>query len=116
VIRDLVRRYSQARPLHLVLDNLNTHKPESLRETFGKDVAQLLKRIAWHFTPKYASWLYMAEIELSVLTQQCLSRHIPTIGHVRWETAAWTRQRNRAKARLAWRFKVHDARRVFPEL
>jgi transposase len=116
VIRELVKRYPRARKIHLVLDNLNTHKPASLVETFGKKAAQILKRIEWHFTPKHASWLNMAEIELSVLTKQCLSRRIPTLAQLQRETAAWTRRRNRAKARIEWKFKVHDARRAFPEL
>lgn len=116
VIRDLVRRSPRARTIHLVLDNLNTHKPEALIETFGKDAARLLKRIAGHFTPQHASWLNMAEIELSVLTKQCWSRRIPAIEQLQHETATWVRRRNRAKARIEWKFKVHDARRVFPEL
>lgn len=116
VIRDLVRRSPRARTIHLVLDNLNTHKPEALIETFGKDAARLLKRIAGHFTPQHASWLNMAEIELLVLTKQCWSRRIPAIEQLQRETATWVRRRNRAKARIEWKFKVHDARRVFPEL
>jgi len=116
VIRELVRRYPRARTIHLVLDNLNTHKPESLIETFGPDAARWLQRIKWHFTPKHASWLNMAEIELSVLTKQCLNRRIPTLESLQREVAAWTRRRNHARARIEWKFKVHDARRVFPEL
>jgi len=116
VIRDLLARYPCARTIHLVLDNLNTHKPASLIETFGPNATRLLKRIAWHFTPKHASWLNMAEIELSVLTKQCLSRRIPTLERLQREVSAWTRRRNLAKARIEWKFNVHDARRVFPEL
>ena len=117
VVRDLLKRYPRAKQIHLVLDNLNTHKPESLIETFGiKAATRMLQRIVWHFTPKHASWLNMAEIELSVLTKQCLNRRIPTIEHLQRETAAWQQKRNRTKARIEWKFNVHDAHRVFPEL
>jgi len=117
VVRDLLQRSPRTTKIHLVLDNLNTHKPESLIETFGEKVAtRMLKRIEWHFTPKHASWLNMAEIELSVLTKQCLNRRIPAIERLQRETVAWTRRRNHAKARIEWKFNVHDAHRVFPEL
>lgn len=78
-VRDLLQRYPQARRIHLVLDNLNTHNEKSLVETFGSQQAkQMLRRIEWHHTPKHASWLNMAEIEISVLTKQCLGRRSPT--------------------------------------
>ena len=77
-VRDLARRYPQARWIHLVLDNLNTHNPQSLIRNLRRTIGQrLLKRIVWHYTPKHASWLNMAEIELSVLTKQCLDRRLP---------------------------------------
>ncbi len=117
MVRDLLKGDPLARKIHLLLDNLNTHKPESLIEKFGKPAAtRMLKRIVWHFTPKHASWLNMAEIELSVLTRQCLNRRISTIERLQRENADWTRHRNHAKARIEWKFNVHDAHRVFPEL
>lgn len=116
-VRDLVKRYPHARWIHLVLDNLNTHNPKSLIEAFGKGPARkLLKRLVWHYTPKHASWLNMAEIELSVLTKQCLDRRIPTLEEVQRHLAAWSRDRNRQKITINWTFKRTDARRVFPEL
>lgn len=116
-VRDVAQRYPHARLIHLVLDNLNTHNPTSLIETFGdKHARKLLKRIVWHYTPKHASWLNMAEIELSVLTQQCLDRRIPTLEDVQRHVAAWSRERNRQKINIEWTFKRTDARRVFPEL
>ena len=82
-VRDLLRRYPKARRIHLVLDNLNTHNAKSLTETFDtKQAKQLLQRIEWHHTPKHASWLNMAEIELSVLTCQCLRRRLARIDSV----------------------------------
>lgn len=116
-VRDLVKRYPQARWIHLVLDNLNTHNPQSLIEAFGEGPAKkLLKRIAWHYTPKHASWLNMAEIELSVLTKQCLDRRLPTLEDVQRHAATWSRERNRQKITIDWTFRRADARRVFPEL
>ena len=116
-VRDLLRRYPQARRIHLVLDNLNTHNEKSLIETFdAKQAKHLLRRIAWHHTPKHASWLNMAEIEISVLTKQCLGRRLATLQNVQREVAIWSRDRNRRKATITWTFKRSDARRVFPEL
>jgi transposase len=116
-VRNVVKRYPLARWIHLVLDNLNTHNPQSLIEAFGEGPAKkLLKRIAWHYTPKHASWLNMAEIELSVLTKQCLSRRLPMLETVQRHVAAWSRQRNRQKVTIDWTFRRADARRVFPEL
>jgi hypothetical protein len=116
-VRDLLNRYPRARRVHLVLDNLNTHNSVSLIETFGpKRASQLLARIVWHHTPKHASWLNMAEIEISVLTKQCLARRIATLEEVRRHAAVWSSDRNRRKATICWTFNHTDARRVFPEL
>jgi hypothetical protein len=116
-VRDLLKRYPRARRVHLVLDNLNTHNSQSLIETLAGNLAsQLLKRIVWHHTPKHASWLNMAEIEISVLTKQCLARRVATLEEVRHHAAAWCSDRNRRKATIRWTFNHTDARRVFPEL
>ena len=116
-VRDLLKRYPGARRIHLVLDNLNTHNAKSLIEYFGMQGAKpLLKRIVWHHTPKHASWLNMAEIEISVLTKQCLRRRLATLEAVQREAAVWSRDRNRRKATICWTFNHTDARRVFPEL
>lgn len=116
-VRDLLRRYPHARVIHLVLDNLNTHNPESLIEAFGeKEAKKLLKRIRWHYTPKHASWLNMAEIEISAISRQCLDRRLPTFEDVVRQTAACSRDRNRKSITIDWTFRRADARRVFPEL
>jgi hypothetical protein len=116
-VRDLFKRYPQARRIHLVLDNLNTHNPKSLIETFGAKAARpLLNRIVWHYTPTHASWLNMAEIEISVLTKQCLGRRVATLEEVQRHAAKWSRDRNRRKAKIRWTFNRRDAKRVFPEL
>lgn len=116
-VRDLAKRYPRAKRIHLVLDNLNTHDSQSLIETFGASRASpLLRRIAWHHTPKHASWLNMAEIEISVLTKQCLSRRVATMEEVERHLAIWSAHRNRRKATIQWTFHQADARRAFPEL
>ena len=116
-VRDLLRRYPHARAIHLVLDNLNTHNPESLIEAFGeKEAKKLLKRIRWHYTPKHASWLNMAEIEISAISRQCLDRRLPTFEDVVRQTAACSRDRNRKHIAIDWTFRRADARRAFPEL
>jgi hypothetical protein len=116
-VRAVVKRHPHARKIHFVLDNLNTHNSQSLIEAFGAEAAQpLLKRIAWHHTPKHASWLNMAEIEISALTKQCLGRRLPTLEDVQRHAAAWSRDRNRQKIKIDWTFSRSDARRAFPEL
>ena len=116
-VRDLLKRYPKVPRIHLVLDNLNTHNSKSLIETFGaKRAKTLLKRIAWHHTPTHASWLNMAEIEISVLTKQCLGRRIATLADVQRHASLWSRDRNHGKAKIRWTFNRTDARRVFPEL
>jgi hypothetical protein len=116
-VRDVMNRCPQARRVHFVLDNLNTHNATSIIETFGvKQAQKLLRRIVWHHTPKHASWLNMAEIEISVLTKQCLARRVATLEDVQRHAAVWSRDRNRRKATIRWTFDHSDARRVFPEL
>ena len=107
--------YPHARCVHLVLDNLNTHRCSSLVETFGKDEAdRLMARLTFHFTPPHGSWLNMAEIELSILTRQCLSRRIPNAYLLGLELIAWENDRNAALAKINWSFTLDDARRVSP--
>jgi len=116
-VRDVLQQHPHAKTIHLVLDNLNTHKPASLMETFGAEKAEkLLQRIEWHYTPKHASWLNMAEIELSALTRQCMARRIPSLEETRKQIRAWSKDRNRKKICIQWKFKKADAKNVFPSL
>ena len=109
-------RYRNAHMIHIVLDNLNTHFEASLTQTFGtKKARNMMRRIRFHYTPKHASWLNMAEIELSVMGRQCLNRRIPTHTTLAREVAAWEQYRNDAKATIKWRFTITDARKVFKE-
>lgn len=116
-VRDLLKRYPDAERVHLVLDNLNTHNDKSLIQTFGEAAARpLLNRIEWHYTPKHASWLNLAEIEISAIDRQCLARRLATLQDVQRELSLCTRDRNRKKIKINWTFKRKDAKRVFPEL
>jgi hypothetical protein len=117
VVCALMRRYPRAKQIHLVVDNLNTHTPQALIEALGTArAARVLKRLVWHYTPKHASWLNMAEIEISVLTKQCLDRRLNSMERVDREASVWARARNRRRAQIHWTFRHADARRVFPEL
>lgn len=102
--------------IDVVMDNLNTHHYHSLVETFGKQEAdRIMQRLVFHYTPPHASWLNMAEIELSVLSKQCLSRRIPDEWTLTTEIIAWEEARNTKKASIRWNFTVDDARIVFKE-
>jgi transposase len=111
-MRDLVDvHYPSAQLIRVVLDNLSTHKPAALYDAFPPEEARrILKRIEFHHTPKHASWLDMAEIEIGVLGKQCLARRIPTMDALRSEVAAWEERRNREGATIRWLFSVRDAR------
>jgi len=109
--------YPQVERIRVVLDNLNTHRPASLYETFEPaEARRILKRLSFHHTPKHGSWLNMAEIELGVFTRQCLSRRIGDEQTLQREVAALERERNQAKATIAWQFTTPDARRKLSHL
>lgn len=121
-IRDLVDvHYPQAERIRLVMDNLNTHKVASLYEAFAPaEARRIAQRLEIHHTPKHGSWLNMAEIELSALTQQCLDRRIPDIDTLRRETTVWATERNARQKGVDWRFTTPDARiklkRLYPQI
>ena len=103
--------YPSARRVILVCDNLNIHKLSSLNKVFGDEEAnRLRKRLEIVYTPKHGSWLNIAEIELSVLTRQCLCRRIPDIETLRRETEAWQKRRNAEQKQVDWQFTTEDAR------
>ena len=100
--------------IRIVEDNLNTHTPSSLYETFPPEEARrILRKLEFHHTPKHASWLNMAEIEISVLLGQCLDRRIPDDETLQAEIAAWESERNTQKATVDWRFTTINARDKF---
>ena len=113
--------YPEAAKIRLVMDNLNTHSIGSLYEAFSPDKAlRLAKRLEIHYTPKHGSWLNIAEIELNVMTLQCLGRRIPTIELLNMELAAWEQQRNSETKTVQWQFTTTKARdkliNLYPKL
>jgi hypothetical protein len=112
VLRWLVEElHPDAERVVLVMDNLNTHKLASLYEAFAPEQARrIAERLEVHHTPKHGSWLNVAEIELSVLSRQCLDRRIETAEELRREVAAWEEPRNERAAEVKWRFTTADAR------
>jgi hypothetical protein len=116
---DIAEEYRGADKITLVMDNLNTHSPGSLYETFPPDVAKALwQKFEFVYTPKHGSWLNIAEIELRVLAGQCLDRRIDSIDIVRSEVLAWQQSRNNRTVRVNWQFTTEDARiklsRLYP--
>jgi hypothetical protein len=111
--------YPDAEKLVLVCDNLNTHSPASLYERYDPAEAhRIANKIEWHHTPEHGSWLNMAEIELSILSRQCLNRRIADIDMLRSEVAAYNQQRNSMPVKIDWQFTTADARtklkRLYP--
>ena len=103
--------FPDAEKIILVMDNLNTHKAASLYKAFlPAEARRIIKRLEIHYTPKHGSWLNMAEIELNVMTRQCLSRRIDTITRLKNELSAWETERNRDEAKIRWHFQTGDAR------
>ena len=111
-MRDLVDRYfPDALLIRVVMDNLNTHDLSALYEVFEpQEARRIISKLEIHYTPKHGSWLNMAEIELSVLSNQCLDRRIPDQERLATETGGWVAERNTAKATVEWRFTTADAR------
>mgnify|MGYP003410024511 FL=1 len=103
--------YPNAEKIILVMDNLNTHKPASLYKKYPPaEARRIIKRLEIHYTPKHGSWLDMAEIELNVMTRQCLSRRIDVIDILRSELSSWESHRNSTEAKIIWHFKTGAAR------
>jgi len=112
--------YPQAPKIKLVMDNLNTHSIASLYHAFEPATARrLAKRLEIHYTPKHGSWLNIAEIELSVMTSQCLGRRIPSISQLMTELSAWEQNRNQSQKGVDWQFTNAEARiklkRLYPQ-
>ena len=103
--------YPQAEKIVVVLDNLNTHVPSAFYLAFEpQEARRLVERFEFHYTPKHGSWLNMAEIELSVLSRQCLDRRIPDKETLIQEVNAWEKQRNSEVVKVHWQFTTADAR------
>lgn len=111
-IRELLDiHYPAAERIRLVMDNLNTHTISSLYEAFPPEEAlRLAKRLEVHYTPKHGSWLNIAEIELSVMTKQCLGRRIPDLSFLNEQLSYWENSRNSSQKTVHWHFTTADAR------
>jgi hypothetical protein len=120
-MRDLTDvHYPAAERIRVVLDNLSTHSPGALYQTFPADQARrILRRLEFHYVPKHASWLNMVEIEIGVLARQCLDRCVDSYARLVAETAAWQKRRNAERARINWMFTTEKARakmgRAYPK-
>ncbi len=113
--------YPEAYLITVVQDNLNTHTPASLYKAFEPSEARrIINRLDFCYTPKHGSWLNMAEIELSVLSRQCLNRRIPDLTSLKEEVACWCDERNEKETWIDWRFTTEDARvklkRLYPSI
>ena len=110
-VRQVVEHvYASAKTVHIVLDNLNTHFRASFEQVMGAEAAAvLLQRVLFHYTPKHASWLNMAEIEIGILDRQCLARRLHDRSTVAAEVAAWQHRRNAEHRGIDWTFTRQDA-------
>ena len=122
ILKDLSdEHFPDSKKIVLIQDNLNTHKPASLYEAFpAPEARRLVERFEWHYTPKYGSWLDLAESELSVLSGQCLDRRIADKQTLVEEVAAWEVSRNKNHTKADWQFTTANARvklkRLYPSL
>ncbi|MGB5146743.1 MAG: IS630 family transposase [Porticoccaceae bacterium] len=109
-VRHLLEQvYTTARRVHLVMDNLNTHFRKCFEDVLGvKKAKALLRRVVFHYTPKHASWLNMAEIEIGILDRQCLNRRLPNRAVLVAEVDAWQQRRNANQQGIAWSFTRQD--------
>ena len=106
----VIEGFSGAEVLQVVTDNLNIHKEKSFYEAFSEDEAkQILEKIEFHYTPKHASWLNAAEIEINVMNSECTGRRIGDIGTPTKEVASWTKKRNDDKKKINWKFTKEKA-------
>src|ERR1700761_9463731 len=115
VVFDLAMQYPEAKTIHLVMDNLNIHRRKSLTDLLGEDLGnEVWSRFTIHYTPTHGSWLNQAEIEIGILSRQCLgTRRIPDLKTLTSEVRAWNRHMNRSRTRINWRFDRKAARRRF---
>jgi len=119
-MRELVdRHFPNATTIRVVLDNLNTHTPAALYETFPPaEARRVLRKLEFHYTPVHGSWLNMAELEFSMLSRQCLNRRIGDRDTLTTEITGWEAARNEQRATIRWQFTVDHARtklhRLYP--
>jgi hypothetical protein len=113
-MKELVLSYPYAEKLRIPIDNLSTHSKKAFYDTFSKEEADwILSKLEFHYTPKHASWLNVAEIEIGVMDNECTDRRIKNISFLKDEVRAWTKRRNKERRKIDWRFTRKDAKRKF---
>ncbi len=112
---EIVAAYPEADTIHLVMDNLSSHRRKALSDRFGEKIGdQLWNRFTVHYTPKHGSWLNQAEIEISLFSRQCLGhRRISSLRDLRRQARAWNRKMNRDRVKINWQFTRKKARKKF---
>jgi hypothetical protein len=114
VVVTLALEYTEAKTIHLVMDNLNIHRRKSLADVFGAEMAaEVWDRFTVHHTPTHGSWLHQAEIEIGIFSRQCLGKRRIHLKTLRREAKAWDRRMNRDRVEIAWKFDRRAARRKF---
>lgn len=109
-MKELVSSYPYAQKLKIVIDNLSTHSKKAFHDTFEKEEAnRILNKLEFHYTPKHASWLNVAEIEIGVMDNECTDRRIKNITYLKDEVKAWSKRRNKERCKIDWRFTRKDA-------
>ena len=110
-VRTLVKtKYPEATKIRIVLDNLNTHFATSFYETFSEEEAdEILRKIEFYYTPKHASWLNMAEIEINVMSRECLPARTADENELKRQINSWTKQRNKKRKQIVWKFTKQNA-------
>ncbi len=110
-VKEMVDSRPEVEKIVLVMDNLNTHKVASLYKRFPPEEARrIARKLEIHYTPKHGSWLDIAEIELNMMTRQCLNRRIDNIEELRKELSAWECEKNNEQKKVVWQFRTKDAR------
>jgi len=115
MVSRIARAYPERKTIHLVMDNLSTHSKKSLTDFYGaKKGEKIWDKFTPHYTPKHASWLDQAEIEIGMFSHQCLGKdRIGNIPALRKRASAWNRRMNAQHRKINWRFTVTDARKKF---
>ena len=115
MVKEVVQSYPRVRTIHMVMDNLNTHKEKSLIKYFGeREGAKIWAKITPHYTPKHGSWLNQAEIEISMFSSQCLGKdRVADLPAMKRRAHAWNKRMNRDKIKINWTFTRQKAREKF---
>lgn len=109
----VAQKYKSAKKLILITDNLNIHNEKTISQILGDEAKEILSRLEWHYTPKHASWLNMAEIEINALSGQCLRQRIPTFQDMQKQVASWQKDRNKMEVGINWQFTREKAIKKF---